>query len=141
MCPLSGVERFPLFRGFQCTNWGKPERAPHGWYICDFSYIYYRTYVGVCVNLFFFFLWRALYGLAYTQYKVHAYSILKWIPLIRERSVYSAGENVKDLAALLKQLRTGGEAYKTKSKPERWLLQATANVRLATEARLQRMRV
>ena len=20
MCPLSGVERFPLFRGFQCTN-------------------------------------------------------------------------------------------------------------------------
>ena len=48
---------------------------------------------------------------------------------------------MKDLAALLKPLRTGGKAYKTKIKPERWLLQATANVRLGTEARLQRMRV
>ena len=52
---------------------------------------------------------------AYTQYKVHAYAILK---LIRERSDYSAGKSVKDLAALLKQLRMGGKAYKTKSKPE-----------------------
>ena len=56
-------------------------------------------------GLFFF-----LFGVrctAYTQYKVHAYSMLKWIPLTRERSVYSAGENVKDLAALLKQLKNG----------------------------------
>ena len=67
-----------------------------------YYYYYYRTYVGVCVTLFFFFF--GVRCAAYTQYKVHAYSILKWT---RERSVYSAGENVKDLAALLKQLKNG----------------------------------
>ena len=48
---------------------GRAKRAPHGRYICDFSYIvyYYRTYVGVCVTPFFLF-----FSVRCAQYKVHA---------------------------------------------------------------------
>ena len=48
---------------------GRAKRAPHGRYMCDFSYIvyYYRTYVGVCVTPFFLF-----FSVRCAQYKVHA---------------------------------------------------------------------
>ena len=49
------MELLKIIAGFSLN--GRAKRAPHGWYICDFSYIYYyyyRTYVGVCVTPFFF---------------------------------------------------------------------------------------
>ena len=60
------------------------------------NYYYYRTYVGV---------------------KVHT----KMDSIDKERSVYSAGENVKDLAALLKQLKNGRKGLEN----EEWARCAT----------------
>ena len=81
-----------------------PHNALHSPSILLLLYIYYRTYVGVCVTPFFFFIGVRCAACAVRLIK---FMLLytKWIPLTRERSVYSAGENVKDLAALLKQLK------------------------------------